>query len=566
MKKIQKKVRSVRFILVKGFGILIGLSVLLAVLNFASIYKTKLDTERIVKTETAALILDEKLSYNLAQQASAIRAYFLYDNTSYKDEYENLKKDGAAIQKDLLAISDSPKIRELIKKTENWQGMIEKEVITPYEGGYRIQAVQNLSKEPQEISKQLIKDYQSIAEEREKQIMNSGVQIIRSGEITAALILVFSLLMAAGGLLIAFRTSRMIAKPISQLTKKMNEIASGILKKETLSSNSKNELGTLIDSANAMNMTLLNLVGEIKSAAGDIADQSEKLQISSIQVKEGNEQIASTMQELTLGAESQASTAADMAENMGHFLEKINEAAASGELSSKSAEEVMSETSEGSRLMERSIDEMNRIHDIMKGSVTKVAGLDEQSKKISKLMEVIQSVADQTNLLALNAAIEAARAGEHGRGFAVVADEVRKLAEQVSFSVGDIDVIVSSVRSETGAVAGDLEAGYEQALKGKDAIEKTGRTFETIRSKVEEVSSGITLISDRLDDLLDRGKNMDDAISNIASVSQEAAAGVEQTAAAAEQANGTMEMVRENSIHLTGLSEKLALSVNQFKS
>ncbi|KZZ83581.1 methyl-accepting chemotaxis protein [Bacillus sp. SJS] len=566
MKKTQKKIKSVRYILVTGFGILIGLSVLLAVLNFASIYKTKMDTERIVNKETAALILDEKLSYNLAQQASTIRAYFLYDSPSYKDEYEKLKKDGAALQKDLLAVNDTPEIRKLIKKTESWQKLIDEEVITPYEGGFKIQAVQNLSKEPQAVSNQLMKDYQAIAEEREKEIMDSGIQIIRGGEITAALILVFSLLIAAGGYFIAFRTSRMIAIPISQLTKKMNEIASGILKKETLSSNSKNELGVLIDSANSMNMTLLTLVGGIKSAAGEIADQSEKLQFSSTQVKEGNEQIASTMQELTLGAESQASTAADMAENMGHFLEKINEAATAGELASHSAEEVMGETNEGSKLMGKSIDEMNRIHDIMKGSVTKVAGLDEQSKKISKLMEVIQSVADQTNLLALNAAIEAARAGEHGRGFAVVADEVRKLAEQVSLSVGDIDVIVTSVRAETGAVAGDLKAGYEQALIGKAAIEKTGLTFEAIRSKVEEVSSGITLISDRLDDLLERGKNMDEAISNIASVSQEAAAGVEQTAAAAEQANGTMEMVRENSIHLTGLSEKLALSVNQFKS
>ncbi|AZB42500.1 methyl-accepting chemotaxis protein [Bacillus sp. FJAT-42376] len=565
MKKTQKNVKSVRKILVTGFGFLIGLSVLLAVLNFASIYKTKMDTERIVNVETASLILSEKLSYNLAQQASTIRAYFLYDSPSYKDEYEKLKKEGESLQKDLLAASDNPEIRSLIKKTADWHKLLEDDVISRYEGGFKIQAVQNLSKEPQTISNELIKDYMSMANEREKQIMNSGIQIIRGGEVTSIVILVFSFLIAGAGLFIAFRTSKIIARPISQLTKKMNEIASGVLKRDTLPSNNKNELGTLIDSANAMNLTLLTLVGEIKSAAGEIEHQSGKLQTSSIQVKEGSEQIASTMQELTLGAESQAESAADMAENMGHFLDKMGESAAGGELAAKSAGEVLRETKNGRSLMTQSIEDMNRIYEVMKTSVSKVAGLDEQSRKISKLMEVIQSVADQTNLLSLNAAIEAARAGEHGKGFAVVADEVRKLAEQVSHSVDDIDAIVNSVRSETGAVALDLKTGYEQVLKGKTSIEKTGHSFEIIHEKVEEVSSGITLISSRLDDLLERGRNMDDAISNIASVSEEAAAGIEQTAAAAEQANGTMEMVRENSIHLSGLSEKLALSVNQFK-
>ncbi|MGD7008922.1 methyl-accepting chemotaxis protein [Metabacillus sp. 84] len=565
MIKKEKKPKSVRKLLVTGFSILIGLSVLMAALNFGVIYKTKMDTERIVNKETAALILDEKLSYNLAQQASSIRAYFLYENPSYKEEYEALKKEGAALQQQLLDLNSSEEIKTLIAKTRNWQKLLEEEVIEPYEGGFRIQAVQTLAKEPQTVSNELIKEYQEIAQHRETQIMDSGNQIISGGETASLIILILSALIVSAGLYIAFRMSKMIAGPISLLTKKLNEITEGQLTREALPSNSKNELGLLINSANTMNDTLISLVDGIKSAAREVEYQSDRLQSSSIQVKEGSEQIAFTMNELTLGAEHQAGTAADMSENMGHFLAKINEAAAGGESASKSSGAVLKETEAGSRLMKHSIEEMNKIHSIMETSVTKVAGLDEQSKKISKLMEVIQSIADQTNLLALNAAIEAARAGEHGRGFAVVADEVRKLAEQVSLSIGDIDLIVQSVRSETKSVAGELRSGYEQVLIGKTSIEKTGQTFEVIRGQVGAVTAGISMISSRLEDLLSRGRKMDEAIANIASVSEEAAAGIEETAAAAEQANSAMEKVRENSIHLSGLSEKLAMSVNEFK-
>ncbi|MTH54319.1 HAMP domain-containing protein [Bacillus mangrovi] len=566
MKKRQKQVKSVRKMLVTGFGIVIALTVLLAAVNVAGIYRTKLNTEKMVNIEAAALILDEQLSYNLAQQVSAIRAYFLYDVTSYKNEYEKLKAEGARLQKDLLEISDAPETRTLIKKTADWQKLMEEEVIAQYEGGYRVSAIQKLSEEPQDLSNELISDYMKVAKERESQMMETGADTIRSGEATALIILVFSLLLMGAGWFIAFRTSRMIAFPIGRLTAKMNEIAAGILTADRLPSDSSNEIGTLIEAANRMNDTLLALVGKMKGAALEIEQQSGKLQASSIHVKEGSEQIASTMQELTLGAENQAETAADMAENMNAFLLKISEAAQKGETSSGTAEKVLLETREGSRLMDQSIEEMNKIYELIKKSVGKVAGLDEQSRKISKLMEVIQSVADQTNLLALNAAIEAARAGEHGKGFAVVADEVRKLAEQVSYSVGDIDSIVSSVRGETAMVAADLKDGYEQVQKGKYSIERTSRSFTSIHLNIEEVSSGITMISERLDDLLMRGKKMDEAITDIASVAEEAAAGIEQTAAAAEQANETMETVRDNSARLSSLSDQLAESVNQFKS
>ena len=151
----------------------------------------------------------------------------------------------------------------------------------------------------------------------------------------------------------------------------------------------------------------------------------------------------------------------------------------------QSFDEVLQITENGNELMAHSVDQMDKIYDLVKDSVQKVMGLDHQSKEIANLVVVIQKIADQTNLLALNAAIEAARAGENGRGFAVVADEVRKLAEQVAQSIGGITGIVNNIQNESTNVVESLTKGYEQVEKGSNQIKMTGESFESINRRLE---------------------------------------------------------------------------------
>ncbi|WP_342441644.1 methyl-accepting chemotaxis protein [Lysinibacillus sp. FSL K6-0057] len=271
------------------------------------------------------------------------------------------------------------------------------------------------------------------------------------------------------------------------------------------------------------------------------------------------------MQELASGTETQASTTGDLAETMTAFKRSIHETTQEGIELSKHSSHVQNLTVSGKSLMVQSTKQMATINEIVLDSVKKVENLNEQSAEISKLVSVIDDISNQTNLLALNAAIEAARAGEHGKGFAVVADEVRKLAEQVQFSVTDIATIVHRIQGETGNVTSALQTGYEEVKKGTTQLDQTNETFEKISDAVEDMIDNITTISTNLNQLAQNSETINASIDDMASISQESAAGVEQTTATVEETAATMDEIARSANQLAGMAEELNTQLQQFK-
>ena len=392
--------------------------------------------------------------------------------------------------------------------------------------------------------------------------MSKLASLLRSDMLQTTFITALITLIIGIGIVYIF--VKRLLKKLAIIRKGLGKVANGDLSGEAIPVTGERELRDMATSVNAMKDNLLDILSGIRNASDSVTAQSEELTQSAKEVKVGSEQIATTMQELASGTENLSTNIGSIAEQMEEFNQMTQQAYANGEDVASSSNNVLEMTRVGSGLMNNSILQMEEISKIVHDSVDKVKELDNQSKEISKLVNVIKDIADQTNLLALNAAIEAARAGEHGRGFAVVADEVRKLAEQVSHSLGDITKIVEKIQLESTNVSNALEQGYVAVNEGSEKIATTGETFEKMNHAVSSMAEKIQHISSNLKNISENSNVVNHSIEEIASISEESAAGVEEVAASSEQSSSSMDTITDSAEQLARLAEQLHEQIRKF--
>ncbi|WP_301107740.1 methyl-accepting chemotaxis protein [Sporosarcina sp.] len=561
--KAKIRFKSVKSRLLAAFTVVILLVAGLGTYTVMSLKTVNNKTKQIIEHDTQLMAIELRLSSNMTGRMSAVRAYLLWGDESYKDSFTYMADQVSELQEEAKAIGVSEEFNELSERTLIWSKKITHDVLNVYESGQKRAAIQNLDKLSLE-SRELIEEYNRVATNREIETGKNGAKVIETGKTALLWTIVVTLLVAVISIIAALITSNVVTKPIHHVMTRMKIIANGDLSQEPLEVRSHDEVGQLAESMNDMSANIRTMLNEIDGVSSSVSGHSEELTQSSSEVNTATAQIAATMQELTSGIESEANTASELAVYMEEFTAKVEEANQKGEAVKHSSENVLSQTTTGAELMKTSSEQMKKIDGIVQDAVVKIKGLDLQTQEISKLVVVIKDIADQTNLLALNAAIEAARAGEHGKGFAVVADEVRNLAEQVAVSVKDITDIVGNIQLESGSVASSLESGYAEVEKGTVQLQTTSQTFAEISDSVNEVGEFITVMSTNLSEISNGSEKMSKSIEEIAAIAEESAAGVEQTSAASQQTSSSMEEVAGSSAQLAHLAEDLSKLVRKF--
>jgi len=272
------------------------------------------------------------------------------------------------------------------------------------------------------------------------------------------------------------------------------------------------------NSINSLGESLTDVLGQVTEATSATASAANQMSSSAEELAAGSQEQSAQTSEVAASVEQIAAT---ITQTSQHAVETNTSAKDSGNLA-KSGQEVIDATING----------MQKIEEVVSHSSNIILELGESSVQIGEIIQVINDIADQTNLLALNAAIEAARAGEQGRGFAVVADEVRKLAERTTSATNEIEGMVSKIQSDSQKAVEAIEKGNEEVSKGMNEATKAGESMAKIVNSSDEVLQISTQVAAASEQQSATVEEISRSIDGINSISQESAAGVQQIAAA----------------------------------
>ncbi|UUV27025.1 methyl-accepting chemotaxis protein [Lysinibacillus sp. FN11] len=511
------------------------------------------------------LMLDQSMAFNTAEKIALARGYILTGDSSYKNEFQKYAEQASILEEELLQQTESPKTEELLLLGRKWNEMIVENVFPLFEQGKIEQAETILNGEAQDYARELMSGFTAMADERKKEVLQQGIQVIEIGNKNIQFNSIFTILIVLTGIIIALFVTNGIVKPIKLVMKRLQKIAEGDLTDPPLKVKFQDEVAELMKASNFVSENNNQLLQQVKVSAKELHQQIGYIAQSVKDVFNGSEQITETMIELASGTEAQANLASEMVSKMEVFSKNICEMNENGQHIFQRSHDILDMTGQGKELMDQSLLQMSIIHEVFEGTVTNVNNLEKQSQEINQLVTVIREISDQTNLLALNAAIEAARAGDAGKGFAVVAEEVKKLATQVSYSVVEITGIVEKIQQETNTVTEFLQKGYVEVVRGSEQMKMTGHTFENINEAVKMVTITIQDTSEIIEIVMRDSESVSKMIEEIAAVTEEAAASVEQTAASAEQSSSSLQVVTSSADQLTRTADQLEELIQFYK-
>lgn len=283
------------------------------------------------------------------------------------------------------------------------------------------------------------------------------------------------------GIAVAWGLLNVIRQRLDVIAAKAKSIADGDLSEPPINETNKDELGELARAIDAMQQSLRSVLSNITSVASEVASNTQM-------VEDTTKLVASGIEEQADKATLIASAVEEMTVTVNQVADQSTDAAAS----SRQAGE---EATNGGKLMQETVNGMNRISEVVNETAETVDSLGKRGEEIGNVIKVINDIAEQTNLLALNAAIEAARAGELGRGFAVVADEVRSLAERTSKATEEVGGLISSIQNETRQAVERMSEGTHLVAEGVTLSNSAGDALTQIVSRAQDVNQMIDMIA-----------------------------------------------------------------------
>ncbi|WP_156509827.1 methyl-accepting chemotaxis protein [Rossellomorea aquimaris] len=328
---------------------------------------------------------------------------------------------------------------------------------------------------------------------------------------------------------------------------------------------SKDELAGLASDTNQLIEGIAILVKQVSEMAENVSASSQELLASAEETSRTITSIAETSSEIAAGSDQTTMRMSNSLDKMNSLEEAARFLFDQADLVRNTALDMRAVAEKGGKTVQASSSKMMSIEETMANTSETVEALGKRSSQITTIIGTITEIAEQTNLLALNAAIEAARAGEHGRGFAVVADEVRKLAEQSQNAAKGVTEIVHSIQEEVNVIIKQNSDGVKEVIAGVEITNETNASLEDILNQTNKTTVVVNEMVDHIQSTLNLSQEVATSFAHVNEIAEATAANTETTAAASEEGSAAMEQVTASASELSQQAEKLKELVSSFK-
>lgn len=537
------------------FFIILTFTIVISALSYYEIKQAKNSIEKLAVEEQYLTKTINNMNFNFVSKAANIRGFALTGDEKLKDEYFNLSKKNDSLEEELMSMlksSESKKYLEQFKEQDKAYSSTVENNFLPfiYEGKLK-EAGDNLKYNALPIGEKAKDAMANLLNVLDKERQDRTDKFQRDIEVSKNVITIMSLIAILLSFLGAIWIIRLIIEPINKLSIGANLISKGDLTQEI--------------NFNKMSNDLRDIIYRIIDSASTLGAASEELLASAQETASSTHQINISVSNISDGAAHQSKSIEGATDVVQKLLNKINNVSKYIQDTDERTIKAAEDSNSGLNKVEEAVIKIENIQHSATEMSYAIVNLDNYSKEIGKITEVIQNISDQTNLLALNASIEAARVGEHGKGFSVVAEEIRKLAEQSNDSAGSIAILIENIKNESENVMKSMKKSREDIENGVNAVIVAGDSFRNINREIDHVVKGTNSITKMSEEIQNDAKEITYIMENINEISQESVSGMEEISAATAEQTSVMESVTEALKNLTDLAEELQVTVNNFK-
>lgn len=386
-------------------------------------------------------------------------------------------------------------------------------------------------------------------------------EITGNALITFLIALVITGIAAMGGI---FLFSRRISKRLGRVTEALTAAGKGDFTTE-VSDPSDDEIGRLTAGYNQMRKNLSTLIKQILDTSEQVAASSEQFNASAEETSSAADEVSRAVQEVSSGAENQARSMGETKSLVAEISSGMDRISGSIQAINESSSVNVETAQNGSRVIQQTLGQMSLIQDKTNHTATFIHHLENKSGQINDIISLITNIANQTNLLALNAAIEAARAGESGQGFAVVAEEVRKLAEQSGSSASQIGSLIKDIQADIKESVTSMEDGKEAVEGGIHQVKEAESAFQSISVSTKDIAVQLEESSAAVEQMTAQTEALMHSVQGVADIADQSMEHTQSVAASSEEQNASMQEISSASNTLARMAEELGNSVRSFK-